>query len=207
MSLADFVAWYNSTKQSSKPIQKPQTSDGLLPEDDFEDNFDDDLEEAEDLNCSQEQYGIKGGFKIVKRAVPKVIRSVRYNKSKNSENYYQEQLMLYIPWRNEDKDLICDCKTFEEKYEQVKDVILKSRCQYEFHSDVLDKALEDLDYYNESDEYGCNVAPNAQHIDEQDLTVEKKASGLFGCFDPGTHKTKFSIRSTRRYRNFSEIKS
>ena len=59
--------------------------------------------------------------------------------------------------------LIYGCETFEEKYEQIKEVILKNRCQYEFHSDVLDMALEDLDYHSEFDDCGGNVAPNAQH--------------------------------------------
>jgi hypothetical protein len=96
--------------------------------------------------------------------------------------------MLYPPWRNEHEDLIYGCETFEEKYEQIKEVILKNRCKYEFHSDVLEMALEDLDYHSQFDDCGGNVAPNTQHIDEQDLTVGKKASDLFGCFDPGTNK-------------------
>ena len=191
LCLADFVAWYNCIKQNSKPagIKTLQKSGEFLPENDFEDNFDDDPNETEGVACSQEEYEIKGSFKLVKRIVPKVIRSVRYNKGKNSENHYREQLMLYMPWRNEDEDLIYGCQTFEEKYEQVKHVIFKNRCQYEFHSDMLDKALEDLECRdNESDEYGSGIAPNAQHIDEQDLTCGKKESDLFGCFDPGTQK-------------------
>ena len=96
--------------------------------------------------------------------------------------------MLYMPWRNEDEDLIHGSQTFEEKYDQLKDVILKNRCQYEFNSIVLDKALEELDDHNESDQYGGNVTPNAQHIDEQDLTIGQKASDLFGCFDSGRNK-------------------
>ena len=32
----------------------------------------------------------------------------------------------------------------------------------------------------------CNtIAPNAQHLDEQDRLAQKQASQLFGCFDPG----------------------
>ena len=81
--------------------------------------------------------------------MPRVVRSVRYSKGKNSENHYREQLMLYMPWRNE--DLVYGCQTFG----QVKHAIFKNRCQYEFHSDMLDKAAKDnnihyIIYINES---------------------------------------------------------
>ena len=32
-----------------------------------------------------------------------------------------------------------------------------------------------------------NVAPNAEHINNQDCTIKNKPSELFGCFDPGTN--------------------
>ena len=53
--------------------------------------------------------------------------------------------------------------------------------QYDRHSDILEKAIEDL---NENDP----VAPNTQHINEQDAAAKTKPSELFGCFDPGTNK-------------------
>lgn len=97
LCLADFVAWYNCIKQNSKPtgIKTLQKSGEFLPENDFADNFDDDPNDTKDVTCSEEEYEIKGGFKLVKRTVPKVIRSVRYNKGKNSENHYREQFMPY----------------------------------------------------------------------------------------------------------------
>ena len=77
-----------------------------------------------------------------------------------------------MPWRNKEEDLIYGCKTFEEKYEQLEDVIVKNRHNYEFHSDILEKAPEDRDNI-ECNEYGGNIAPNAQHIEEQDRIAEK----------------------------------
>lgn len=134
--LADFVAWYNCIRENSNARKAPLSLDDFLPENDFEDNLDDDRNDAmsdEDVDLIQDEYQLKGGYKLVKRAVSKVIRSVRYNKNKSPESYYREQLMLYMPWRNEDEDLICGCQTFKEKYEQLKDVILKNRSHYEFH--------------------------------------------------------------------------
>ena len=33
-----------------------------------------------------------------------------------------------------------------------------------------------------------NVAPNVEHINQQDCTVKDKPSELFSCFDPGKNK-------------------
>ena len=47
--------------------------------------------------------------------------------------------------------------------------------------------MEDLD--SDHLENICDsVAPNAQHINEQDIATKQKPSELFGCFDPGNNK-------------------
>ena len=58
---------------------------------------------------------------------------------------------------------------------------------YEYYSEILDKAMEDLDndYW---ENISNSVAPNAQHINEQDCATKQKPSELFGCFDPGNNK-------------------
>ena len=33
------------------------------------------------------------------RKVPRIIRYVKYNKKKHPENYFREQLMLFVPWQ------------------------------------------------------------------------------------------------------------
>jgi len=125
-------------------------------------------------------------MKLVKRRKPKIIRSVRFNKEKDSVNYYREQLMLYSPWRNEEKDLILNFQTYQESFESQKVNITERREQYEYHSELLDKAMQDIENHD-NDDFG-NVAPNAQHVNEQDKQAEKTASELYGCFDPGKNK-------------------
>jgi len=187
LCLADFVAWYNCVKQQH--VQhvgqvKTSTSDDCLPENNFDDNIDDDL--TNDETEIHEEYELKGGLKLVKRQKSKIIRSVRFNKEKDPENYSREQLMLYTPWRNENKDLIQNCKSYEERYEQLKNTIAQNRRQYDCHAEVLDDAIENA----ENDELieFADVAPNTQHRDEQDQVIGAKPSPLFGCFDPDTNK-------------------
>ena len=128
---------------------------------------------------------MRGGMKLVKRKKPKIIRSVRYNKEKDPENYYREQLMLYIPWRNEHKDIISSCKTFQERYGQVESVLAANKKQYEYHAEILDKAIDDM---NNDNDISQPVAPNVEHMNDQDRATKTKPDELFGYFDPGTNK-------------------
>ena len=82
--------------------------------------------------------------------------------------------------------MIKDCQTYQERFEQVKDEIVGSRRQYEYHSEILDKAMDDMNN-SECDNFD-NVAPDAEHINKQDCAVKQKPCELFGCFDPGKNK-------------------
>lgn len=192
--MADFVAWFNCIKDkegdsNSASNDPPFTDiDDFLPETNFEDNTNDDPDSINviESECEANEYKLKGGMKLVKRKKPKIIRSVRYHKQKDPENHYREQLMLYTSWHNESSDLIKDCQTYQERFEQVKDEIVCSRRQYEYHSEILDKAMDDMNN-SECDNFD-NVAPNAEHINQQDCAVKQKPSELFHCFDPGKNK-------------------
>ena len=190
LCLANFVAWFNCVKDkhsddSSTSCNTTETSDDFLLESDLTDNVDDDPPAENNAIEDTTEYKLKGGMKLVKRKRAKIIRSVRFNKEKEPENYYREQLMLYTPWRNEQKDLIKDCQTYQDRYQQVELIFNSNKEQYDRHSDILEKAIEDL---NENDNSSDDpVAPNTQHINEQDAAAKRKPSELFGCFDPGTN--------------------
>ena len=133
-----------SQRINSSEINASALND-CLPENDFDDNVDDDLTGDETEICKECE--LKGGLKLVKRHKPKIIRSVRFNKNKDPENYSREQLMLYTSWRNENKDLIQNCKTYQELHEQVTNTIAQNRQQYECHTEVLDNVIEDNENY------------------------------------------------------------
>ena len=62
------------------------------------------IEMVENGNTASDLIHIaKNGTKYKYQKVPKVIRYVRYNQTKDPENYFREQLMLFMPWRNEQK--------------------------------------------------------------------------------------------------------
>ena len=184
--LADFVAWYNCKSESNGQRHLKTSSpcaDDYLPESIIDDNLDDDVCDLEQTS-ENDKYEMKGGITLVKRQKPRIIRSVRFNKNKDPENYYREQIMLYTAWRNESRDLLKDFQTYQDRFEVAQDEIKQNRKQYENHSDILDQAVQDI----ESEESGNIVAPNAQYRDEQDREIGSKLSELFGCFDPGKDK-------------------
>ena len=119
LCLANFVAWFNCVKDkhsddSNTSCNKTETSDDFLLETDLTDNVDDDPPAENNAIEDTTEYKLNRGIKLVKRQRAKIIRSVRFNKEKEPENYYRKQFMLYTLWRNEQKDLIKDCQTYQE---------------------------------------------------------------------------------------------
>ena len=68
----------------------------------------------------------KGFIKLRKTA--KIIRYRRYQREKEPTNFYREKLMLYVPWRDEDIDLInIDHQT---KFDSLASTIMEKERQY-----------------------------------------------------------------------------
>ena len=125
--LADFAAWFkcvgsqDTNCDTSDPVDYP-----------LETNFNtDDYPSLENDDCYNEEYYLKGGIKLLKRKKAKIICSVRFDKNKDAENYCREQLMLYTCWRKECTDLIANCSTYQERYEKLKNILVKNRKAYE----------------------------------------------------------------------------
>ena len=120
LCLANFVAWCNCVKDEHADWSGDGSSvkglDDFLPETSFDDNTDDDPISIYVTECQREphEYKLKGGIKLVKRKKSRIIRSVRYNKDRDPENHFREQLMLYTPWRNETTDLRKECQTYTD---------------------------------------------------------------------------------------------
>ena len=68
---------------------------------------------------------------------------------------------------------------------------MKNKRQFEFEFDIFDRAIEEVSHGDDLENpvvecEQCNaIAPNTQHLDEQDQLDQKQASQLFGCFDSG----------------------
>ena len=141
----------------------------------FEEKNEDEIDEStssdEKENCPQDEnaaneshtsvllYEAENGTKYKKRKIARIIRYVRYNKKNDSENYYRERLMLFIPWRNEEKDLISGFETFEAHYKALKTSIESKSNEYEHHAEELELARQLME--NEDNAYD-QITPNAE---------------------------------------------
>ena len=181
LSLADFVAWYE-VQAECKTLHSKVDASCYLPENQPLDNCDDDVTVDSQTQDEERSFTIPGGLVLFKRKRMKVIRSVRYNKEKDSENFYRERLMLYVPWRNEMKDLLAQCHTYQERYMNVKEIVQQNSVPYENNSTHIEEVMEDL-LYDELKKC-TSVAPNTEHIEEQDYACGSKMSKFYGCFEP-----------------------
>jgi hypothetical protein len=75
---------------------------------------------------------------IHKRKVRKIIRYMRFNIDKNEQDFFRENVMLFLPWRDEKSDLLnIDCKeVYEKNVDKIKNMY------YQFNK-IEEKQLED----------------------------------------------------------------
>ena len=113
--------------------------------------------------------------------MPRVIRYVKYNQKKDQENYFREQLMLFVPWRNEQKDMLGSFDTFEAYYKSVETSLILKRNEYEHHVEEIELARQMME--DEQREYD-QTAPNAEHENRGAEEEGSKESEQFVYFNP-----------------------
>ena len=128
--LADFASMYNVSKKQTYNAQVTENSDD-------EDVIDD---ENDEKSIPLKMKNGKGWIK--KRTKKKIIRFRNFKLHQDAENYYREQLMLFLPWSNEEEDLIHI--NHEETFELNKDFIRQKRSEY-VHREAteFEEALEE----------------------------------------------------------------
>ena len=126
--LADFASLYTITKKQTKAVE-------------YTENSDDDIiaDEIDEKSVGLKMKNNKGWIK--KRTKKKIIRFRSFKLHQDAENYYREQLMLFLPWQNEEEDLIHI--NHQERFEFYRDLIREKRSEY-VHREAGDfeKAVE-----------------------------------------------------------------
>ena len=180
--LADYVSKIDVIYPKGNKL--PEKFDDTNDDDSFvsssEDEGHESLDES-DTKTSDLLFKAKNGTKYKKRKVPRIIRYVKYNQKKDPENYFREQLMLFVPWRNELKDLIGCFGTYEAHYNSVQTSLISKRNEYEHHAEELELARQMMEA--EERDYD-QIAPNAE---QENREAEEEGSGeseKFVCFNP-----------------------
>ena len=181
-NLADFIALFNFKANKSCSKEKKSSVDEELPESSYDLNIEDDIEcpETEDM---AEEHVFKDGSVMVKRSVSRVLYSVGFSQENNSENFYREQLMLYIPWRKY-ADILGNYLTYEARYRENKEKIDIGRRNYVDDATANIYQLEKEFLSNEVEEPDVPVT-ELQHQNECDAQEGSQQSHDYGCFNPG----------------------
>ncbi|MCG8076810.1 MAG: AAA family ATPase [Candidatus Thiodiazotropha taylori] len=159
---------------------KDKNEDDASASDSSDDYEDDEVDKSE--RCASDVLCMtKNGTRFKLRATPKIIRYVRYNKQKDPENYYRERLMLFMPWRNEAKDLIGSFDTYKAHYYTLKTTIEPKQNEYEHHVEELEIARQ----IAEADEDAYDrIAPNTEQENREAEEEGDKEAEPFIYFNP-----------------------
>ena len=129
--LADYVAKtdvdYTKHGTSKAANYKDEENDMLDPEQLEVHEEEESYEEADGF-----PYTLCSGHLLRLRTWNKVIRFCRYNPKKDPDNFFHECLMLYVPWRQEDK-IKKPYETYEVAFTAHQDLIMKNMNTYMNH--------------------------------------------------------------------------
>lgn len=87
---------------------------------------------------------LRKGITIKSRQKQRVIKSVRYSEKVDPEMFAREQIMLYLPWRNETTDLLANYNSYTEHYPNIQHIIKSKQVEYDhiISCQQLDSAFE-----------------------------------------------------------------
>ena len=146
MCLAEFAA--NYTTRSGQEVPEDETSD-TLPR-------------TEDGERRSECIKLKNDLgRMYKRKREAIIRFHRFNQEKEPSKVYRSKIMLYLPWRDENSDLLGGYMDFRSHYEDKKDGILMKGSTVRMHATEIDEAIDDLTEHGPPHHAWDLVAPGA----------------------------------------------
>lgn len=185
LCLADFVALYTVQYGKKRPDNHNKNCSKAVPEElpETYDHDSDDDQESSDVNVllECEEHVFHDGTVMVKRQRPRVLYSVGYSKGNDNENYFREQLMLYLPWKKY-SDILANFSSYEERYVDNQGEIERKRKNYVCDYTINISELE----YTVSATEECSVISELQHQDECDAESGSRMCEEYGCFNPGT---------------------
>lgn len=168
--LADWTAYYDGIKKGLFRQKRAERNaidhDSFPPEEDLPENNDDVPFEERIVN--------KETARLARRHIPRIIRPVWFNVRTNAEKCYRELLMLFHPWRNEEKDLLAEYATFQEHYEATKEQIDNALQLYSPNHAIFQQVLDNLGTIDMENETMFQFAPNIQQTDLDDNTTNNE---------------------------------
>ena len=161
--LADYIAKtdvdYTKRGTSKAANYKDEENDMLDPEKLEVHKEEESYEEADGF-----PYTLHSGHLLRLRTWNKVIQFCQYNPKKDPDNFFRECLMLYVPWRQEDK-IKEPYETYEAAFTAHQDLIMKNMNTYEPFASEIDSAFEEFTRLQQNHEA---LDPDADSSDDEE---------------------------------------
>ena len=153
MSLAEFAALYTYKRECTNDVA--QCEDYMSGGSDAELQSDNDLPYD---NVITLQNGLGSMRKRKKKAV---IRWHNFNLEKEPEKHFRSHIMLFLPWRDEDK-LRGNFKSYSDRYNDEVDKIKKIEDLFIHHEEEINDAFEQLQTVGPPQDAWDNLAPGTE---------------------------------------------
>jgi hypothetical protein len=168
--LADWAAYYDGCKDDwpTERVGKRLAADGF-PDEQLS------PEDNEDAPCKEEitQASYRNP---ARRKIPRIIRPVWFSWKTEKEKAYRELLMLFLPWRDEEKELLRSFDSFEEHFRNVRNTIESKLAVYSPHHAIFQDVLDSIQNISVDDDLMFQFAPNDQQNNIDDQTALDEAS-------------------------------
>jgi hypothetical protein len=103
-----------------------------------------------------------------KRRKEAVIRFRRLHKEKEPDDFFRAKLMLFLPWRDEERDLILDYDSYQSHYLTVRDDIHEEELKFTKNLELIEDAINELHVNRPPEHAWAGIAPELEHQNEQD---------------------------------------
>jgi hypothetical protein len=103
-----------------------------------------------------------------KRRKQAVIRFRKFNPEKELQNYCRAKLMLFLPWRDEERDLLKDYPDYHSHYIAVLQDISEQESNFTVNLNLANDAIERMENYGPPSHAWDLVAPEAVHHENLD---------------------------------------
>ncbi|MDY6841695.1 MAG: AAA family ATPase [Pseudomonadota bacterium] len=171
--LAEFATLFQ-VKRASTSTRRTTKKTEFQPEGEYEEENVDDIWDYSAV--SGEVYKLGDGKILYRRTKPKVFRCVRFSAENEPEKHFRERLMLYLPWRDEEKDIIGGCETYFERYREMKKTVDEVESHFAPNGAAVDAAMERVEREGEQEDAWDEVAPAAQDLESRQEQFNKDST-------------------------------
>ena len=178
--LADFAAYYTYSRKKLDDTEQDEHSDDEAQE--FESQ-----EPADQFEIDNLPKTIKLKTKATvmsKRTRPVIIRSHQFSVLKQPDQYYHAKLLLYLPWRDENKDLQGTDGDYKIKYFDVKPQITARMHFYEPNMEEYSQAVQDLEENGPPEDGWATLAPQTVQQEHDDRSEGARDDPEFEALAP-----------------------